>query len=105
MAWHSPAQEDSDVEDDVEGRHQFSAEEPRRAQNLTLSPSVFSFLEETLIIFDWDDTVMPSSWVLSLLPAPQALLSRPPLRLWRRGSALRARTWDLWSSGHSPPER
>ncbi|CAE7840823.1 URA1, partial [Symbiodinium necroappetens] len=39
------AKEDSDVEDDVEGRHQFSA-------------------EETLIIFDWDDTVMPSSWVM-----------------------------------------
>ncbi|CAE7515452.1 unnamed protein product [Symbiodinium microadriaticum] len=74
MAWHGPAQEDSDVEDDVEGRHQFSAEEPRRAQNWTLSPSVFSFLEETLIIFDWDDTVMPSSWVLSLLlPAPQVM--------------------------------
>mmetsp|Transcript_11515 Transcript_11515/g.21784 ORF Transcript_11515/g.21784 Transcript_11515/m.21784 type:complete len:241 (+) Transcript_11515:74-796(+) len=39
-----PEDGDSDFDDDIEG-HQFSP-------------------EETLIIFDWDDTVMPSSWVL-----------------------------------------
>ena len=39
--------------------------------SLTLRLSLPLFLsakmEETLIIFDWDDTVMPSSWVLSLV--------------------------------------
>ena len=76
-----PPQEDSD-EDDVEGRHQFSAEETllvffglplshSLSPSLTLRLSLPLFLsakmEETLIIFDWDDTVMPSSWVLSLV--------------------------------------
>ncbi|CAJ1343624.1 unnamed protein product [Effrenium voratum] len=44
MALPGQLNEDSDCDDDINGHH-FSR-------------------EETLIIFDWDDTVMPSSWVL-----------------------------------------
>ena len=88
LSWRMSRLEDvdSDFDDDVEG-HQFSAEDQMLTKtscvildsevqqpqkwfhtNVMLRSILPNLrLQETLIIFDWDDTVMPSSWERSLV--------------------------------------